>query len=136
VIHPKSANRVSFEDARETYLAQVVVLVDDLFFESKIVEVARQTGVALAICGTEDAFVAAIERENPKLAIVDLNARGGALEAVERLRAQGNQTPLIAYLSHVQTELAERAELAGCTEVMPRSKFSASLAEILMGAKT
>ena len=116
-------------------MTDVVILVDDLFFQSKIVETARQAGIALAICGTGDAFIAAIEREKPKLAIADLNARSGALEALERLRASGNQTPLIGYLSHVQTELAERAKSAGCNEVMPRSKFSMNLAEILTGAK-
>ena len=56
-------------------MVDVVVLVDDLFFQAKIVETARLTGVTLAICGTGDAFVAAIERESPKLAIADLNSR-------------------------------------------------------------
>jgi CheY-like chemotaxis protein len=116
-------------------LVDVVVLVDDLFFQAKIVETARLSEVAIAICGTGDAFVAAVEREHPKLAIADLNARSGALDALERLRASGNQTPLIGYLSHVQTELAERAKAAGCQDVMPRSKFTANLAAILSGAK-
>lgn len=116
-------------------MVDVVVLVDDLFFQAKIVETARLTGITLAICGTGDAFIATIERESPKLAIVDLNSRGGALNALERLRASGNQTPLIGYLSHVQTELAESAKAAGCNDVMPRSKFTANLASILSGAK-
>ena len=116
-------------------MVDVVVLVDDLFFQSKIVETARLTGITIAICGTADAFIAAIERESPKLAIVDLNSRGGALNALERLRASGNQTPLIGYLSHVQTDLAESAKAAGCRDVMPRSKFTANLAAILSGAK-
>ncbi len=116
-------------------MADVVVLVDDLFFQSKIVETARLTGISLAICGTGDAFIATVEREHPKLAIVDLNARADALDALERLRASGNQTPLIGYLSHVQTELAEHARAAGCNDVMPRSKFTVNLAAILSGAK-
>lgn len=117
-------------------MADVVALVDDLFFQSKIVETARHAGVALAICGTGDAFLAEVERVKPKLAIVDLNARNGALAALERLRDSGNPTPVVAYLSHVQTELAARAREAGCREVMPRSKFSANLAAILAGAKS
>jgi DNA-binding NarL/FixJ family response regulator len=116
-------------------LANVVVLVDDLFFQSKIVETARQAGVELKLCSTGEAFLAELARAAPALAIVDLNARGNPLDAIERLQSTGNQVPLIGYLSHVQTELAERARAAGCREVMPRSKFSMNLAAILASAK-
>jgi DNA-binding NarL/FixJ family response regulator len=117
-------------------VADVVVLVDDLFFQSKIVETARHTGVDTKLCGAPDAFIAEIERSAPALAIVDLNARSNPLSAIERLKAAGNQVPVIGYLSHVQTELAEQAKAAGCREVMPRSKFSMNLAAILASAKS
>lgn len=120
----------------EVGLADIVVLVDDLFFQSKIVETARHAGVELKICGTGDAFLAEMAALVPALAIVDLNARGNPIDAIERLQASGNQVPVIGYLSHVQTELAERAKAAGCREVMPRSKFTMNLATILAGAKS
>jgi DNA-binding NarL/FixJ family response regulator len=117
-------------------LADVVALVDDLFFQSKIVETARHAGVDLKLCGTSEAFLAEIARSVPSLAIVDLNARSNPLDAVEQLHASGNHVPVIGYLSHVQTELAERAKTAGCREVMPRSKFTMNLATILASAKS
>lgn len=116
-------------------MADVVVLVDDLFFQSKIVETARHAGVELKLCGTPDAFIAEIESSAPALAIVDLNARANPLSAIERLKSIGNQVPVIGYLSHVQTDLADRAKAAGCREVMPRSKFTMNLAAILTSAK-
>jgi DNA-binding NarL/FixJ family response regulator len=117
-------------------LADVVALVDDLFFQSKIIETARHAGVELRLCSTSEAFLAEIARSAPSLAIVDLNARDNPLDAVEHLHASGNHVPLIGYLSHVQTDLAERAKAAGCREVMPRSKFTMNLATILAGAKS
>ena len=57
--------------------------------------------------------------------MVDLNARQGPLEAIEKLQAGGNPVPVIGFLSHVQTDLAERAQAAGCKQVMPRSSFTA-----------
>ena len=117
-------------------MADVVVLVDDLFFQSKIVETARHTGVDLKLCSTPNAFIAGNRRQRASLAIVDLNARSNPLSAIERLKAAGNQVPVISYLSHVQTELAEQAKAAGCREVMPRSKFSMNLAAILASAKS
>jgi hypothetical protein len=42
---------------------------------------------------------------------------------------------MVGFLSHVQVDLAEQARAAGCDEVMPRSKFTQNLAEILSSAK-
>ena len=112
-------------------MAQVVVLVDDLFFQAKIVETAKQLGVELRTCTTPDALAAEIGKAAPKLIIVDLNARANPLEAAERVRASGHQIPVVAFLSHVQVDLAARAHAAGFPEIMPRSKFTQNLATIL-----
>jgi hypothetical protein len=42
---------------------------------------------------------------------------------------------VLAFLSHVQTDLAAQARAAGCTEVIPRSVFTQNLAAILEAAK-
>jgi len=133
-------------------MADVVALVDDLFFQSKMVETARHVSVTLQVVASGDALIAALassaaaasaaaasaapaDANAPRLVLVDLNARQGPLGAIERLKAAGNSLPVIAFLSHVQTELAERARAAGCQQVMPRSKFTAELAGILRQAK-
>ncbi len=116
-------------------MASVVALVEDLFFQAKLQETARHVGVEIMLVTTGDALVAEAARLSPSLLIVDLNARQGPLEALERLRAAGNQLPVIAFLSHVQVELAERARAAGCRQVLPRSQFTQNLAAILAQAK-
>jgi DNA-binding NarL/FixJ family response regulator len=115
----------------ENGMAQVVVLVDDLFFQAKIMETAKQLGVELRTCTTPDALSAEIAKAAPKLVIVDLNARANPLEAAERVRASGHQIPVVAFLSHLQVDLAARANAAGFPEIMPRSKFAQNLATIL-----
>ncbi|HEY4579879.1 MAG TPA: hypothetical protein VIG89_02490 [Candidatus Acidoferrales bacterium] len=117
-------------------VADVLALVDDLFFQAKMTETARRVGVALQTVSSGDALVAAAAAQAHRLVLVDLNARQGALAAVEQLRASGNAQPIVGFLSHVQIELAEKARAAGCQEVLPRSKFSANLAEILQRAKS
>jgi DNA-binding NarL/FixJ family response regulator len=116
-------------------MGKVVAMVDDVFFLAKIAETARHTGVELETASTVDALLEK-SAANPALIVVDLNARGGAVEALRRLQASGNQTPVVAFLSHVQTALADEARAAGCTEIMPRSKFTQELAAILGRAKT
>ena len=119
-------------------MADAIALIDDLFFLAKVRETAKQTGIILETATTGDALLNAAAGSPNALILVDLNARQGALDAVEALCAAsrtGNPRRVIAFLSHVQTQLAERARSAGCTEVMPRSKFTQNLAEILRGAK-
>lgn len=112
----------------------VLALVDDIFFQARISATAKQVGVELKMFGAPDALVTAASASG-ELIVIDLNARADAIGALNQLREAGNQTPVIAFLSHVQTELAERAQAAGCTEVMPRSKFTQDLAAILGRAK-
>jgi CheY-like chemotaxis protein len=121
----------------------VLALVDDLFFQARLSETARKLGVTLKTVSTGAALVKTLEAapdvvpgDLPRLVIVDLNARQGAVEAIEQLQRSGNPIPVIGFLSHVQTELAERARAAGCKQVMPRSSFTANLSEILIQAKS
>ena len=90
-------------------MAQVLALVDDLFFQAKMMETARLVGVELRACSTTDALLAEVAKQAPKLVVVDLNVRSDALGAIARLRAAAQDVPLVAYLSHVQTELAQQA---------------------------
>jgi len=142
-------------------MADAIVLIDDLFFQAKLFETAKLTGITLEIAATGEQLLKAATAHPDALVIVDLNARQGALDAVEQLckssaepaplagvgcglgfepgaksNVPGNPRRVIAFLSHVQTELAERARAAGCLDVMPRSKFTQNLATILRGAKT
>ena len=120
-------------------MADAIVLVDDLFFRAKLAETAKLAGITLATAGTGEQLLAAAAANPEALVIVDLNARQGAIEAIEQLaqpNGSGNPRRLIAFLSHVQVDLAERARAAGCSEVMPRSKFTQNLAAILRSAKS
>lgn len=132
--------------------ADVLALVDDIFFQAKMVETARRVGVKLKTVSTGAALMEALQGSSeappgaelngearvdlPRLIVVDLNARQGPLEAIEKLQAGGNPVPVIGFLSHVQTDLAERARTAGCKQVMPRSSFTENLSEILLQAKS
>jgi DNA-binding NarL/FixJ family response regulator len=120
-------------------MADAIVLIEDLFFQAKLLETAKLTGVTLETVTTGEQLVKSAAANPGALIIVDLNARQGAMDAVERLGKSGeagNPRRVIAFLSHVQTDLAERARKAGCQEVMPRSMFTQNLAAILRGAKS
>jgi len=70
-----------------------------------------------------------------KLVIIDLNARSSPVATIEHLHATQKELRVVAFLSHVQTELAAMARAAGCTDILPRSVFTRNIAAILETAK-
>jgi DNA-binding NarL/FixJ family response regulator len=115
-------------------MGKVVALMDDLFFQMKLAETAKQLGVEVKVATNSDALLGLMASE-PKLVIVDLNARSQPIAAIEKLRQTSKEVRVVGFLSHVQTELAAQAQAAGCNEVLPRSSFTQNLAAILSVAK-
>jgi len=115
-------------------MARVVAFMDDLFFQMKLAETAKHTGVEVKVAATSEGLLALLEQP-ANLVIVDLNARSEPLAAIQKVRATRPDLRVVAFLSHVQTELAAQARSAGCDEVMPRSAFTQNLSAILTAAK-
>lgn len=104
---------------------KVAGLIDNLFFSSKLNEVARSLGAESVICTTVEAIPPDVSR-----IFVDLSAGFDAIAEILKIKAT-HSAPVTAFFSHVQIDMKERAELAGADEVLPRSAFAARLAEII-----
>jgi CheY-like chemotaxis protein len=109
---------------------KTAVLVDDLFFSSKISATAKQIGAQIVLCRSAQGVPSDADR-----ICVDLNATTfDGLGEIRKLKST-HAAPIIAYLSHVQVDLKKQAEEAGATEVLPRSAFVQRLAAILSDVK-
>ncbi|HUO34683.1 MAG TPA: hypothetical protein VMU43_06810 [Candidatus Acidoferrum sp.] len=117
-------------------MADALALVDDLFFQAKMLETAKQLNVRLRTFPSAAPLLAEIVKNSPHIVIVDLNAKCQPVEAIVGLHSKFPDLPIVAFLSHVQTDLAERARSAGCARVLPRSQFTRELATILLQAKS
>lgn len=117
-------------------MAQILALVDDIFFRAKMLETAKHSGVEMKSFSSGEALIAEVNQAAPTLIVVDLNARQSPVETIASLCSRDSQIPVVAFFSHVQTDLAQRARQAGCAEVMPRSKFTKDLATIFSRAKS
>ena len=114
----------------------MAVVVEDLFFSTKIETVARQTGTQVVLAQDGDQLIKCIGKDVPGLIIIDLNNRScEPLELIRRIKADSRlaDVPVIGFFSHVQVELERAARAAGCDRVLARSAFSAKLPEILRG---
>jgi CheY-like chemotaxis protein len=112
---------------------KILAVLGDLFFTVKINESAKRAGLPVEFVKSEhDAVEGAKGR--PVLMILDLNFGGiDPLNLIRTLKAdpETKAIPLIGYLSHVQGELKQQAQEAGCNMVLARSAFSQNLPVIL-----
>jgi|SRR5439155_21826845 len=112
----------------------VIAIVDDLFFASKIRGTAEQLGVSVSFLRNLESLNQAVLRDRPSLIICDLHSqRIDPIELAKQLKAdeQLRSIPLLGFFSHVQTELQRQAREAGFDVVMPRSAFTRDLNDIL-----
>jgi CheY-like chemotaxis protein len=110
-----------------------LLLSRDLIFTSKVTGTARALGHRVLVAGNGALATAMIEQWHPKVVFVDLAAgdlvNTPALVAYQKAAAEG--TPFVAFGSHVDTDALAAARAAGCDPVLPRSKFSAELPELI-----
>jgi DNA-binding NarL/FixJ family response regulator len=110
----------------------VVVGVNDLFFQSKIIEVASTVHGDIVLAKTEDAVLETTRELEPKHVILDLNDKEiDAVKVSRRLREENETVHIVGFVSHVERDLIARAKAAGCHDVFPRSLFVKKLPELL-----
>ena len=111
---------------------KVLAVVSDLFFSVKLTEAAKRSGLALEFV-KEPKEVIVKAQEKPSLIIFDLNFEAAQpLKLITKLKSKSETKgiSLIGYLSHIQVELKQQAQEAGCDMVMARSAFSQNLPQI------
>jgi CheY-like chemotaxis protein len=109
-------------------------LCSDLFFASRIAEVARTLGVAHQGARELAALLAQARQAPPSVIFVDMRWRGGdPAEAIRTLRADPatSGARIVAFLPHVQEELASAAEAAGAQLVLTHGQLGKQLPALL-----
>ena len=111
---------------------KVLAVVSDLFFSVKLTDAAKRSGLSLEFV-KEPNDVLEKAQEKPSLIIFDLNLESAEpLKLIAKLKGKSETKgiSLIGYLSHIQGELKQQAQDAGCDMVLARSAFSQNLPQI------
>ena len=111
----------------------VIVWVNDFFFGSKIETEARtHNAPCYFVDNPHEAIKAVEESASSSVMLIDLDMPHRTFETIRTLKARflDSELKIVGFMSHVQVDLADRARLAGCDLVMPRSLFAARLPEI------
>lgn len=109
----------------------VLAFITDLFFQAKVGQTAQSVGVSFKIVSSLYKFLPELAAK-PSLILLDLNAEGiSASSLIAQIRARDPNIPIVAYGSHVQSDLLKRARQAGASEVILRSQLSRDLPVLL-----
>jgi CheY-like chemotaxis protein len=112
---------------------KVIAVLDDLFFTVKILDAAKRAGLEISFV-KDEATVLERAKDLPTLIIFDLNCTTlNPIKLIQKIKhaPETKKVSVIAFLSHVQVDLKNRAQEAGADMVMPRSSFSQNLTVIL-----
>ena len=111
----------------------VVALVDDLMFLSRIREAAKRQGAQVRAVRTvadlvdacrAGALTVIMDLDTPRLPVMDAIATVAGDPALSGVQ-------LVGFYSHVETDRARDARDAGCRTVLPRSAFVRQLDDLL-----
>lgn len=108
-----------------------VLACNDFFFETRICDTARELNREVRCFSDADKIAELLSTENISLLLIDLSSMSNCLDELPRFRGLAPELTVIAFGSHVQIDLLKRAREAGCDSVMPRSRFTTELVNIL-----
>ena len=101
-----------------------IAIVSDMIFATRITGTAEKVGAKCKVVSRRNALQDALESENPGTVLVDMNGDGiSPEEAIRTVKSHCPNARVVAFFSHVQTELMERARAAGADDAWPRSVF-------------
>lgn len=107
--------------------------MSDLFFSVKINDEAKKMGMG-AVFVKDKAVAMEHLKSGPAMVIFDLNCSPvEPLDLIAWMKSHPETAtiPAVGFISHVQTELKQKALEAGCDTVVARSVFAQNLPAIL-----
>tara|TARA_R110002111_G_scaffold100976_1_gene156390 strand:+ start:2330 stop:2719 length:390 start_codon:yes stop_codon:yes gene_type:complete len=113
---------------------QIVILCSDMLFLSKITGVAKLLDFSFCTALGSKKAAEYLTEEGSQVLLIDLTTPNLNWELLTSIHSRDPHLVSIAFGPHVDTELLEQAKAAGCTQVLPRSKFSAQLPQLLQEA--
>jgi CheY-like chemotaxis protein len=112
----------------------VLVVIDDLFFLSKVQTTLQHLGLTATVITAPETLQAYLQHTTPALAVVDLTLHtSDAVYLLRTIRSThgGQHTPILAFGSHVAVDLRQQALQAGADHVVAKSEFSKHLPDLI-----
>jgi CheY-like chemotaxis protein len=119
-------------DTDQPKIRRGVLLTANLLFSTMVTGTASAVGQEVAVAADLAEAVELCHARPTAYVIIDLGMTEIEIEtAVIQLRGAAGAVPIVAFGSHVDKALLDKARAAGCDEVLPRSRFSSELPSLL-----
>lgn len=115
-------------------LKPVYVLVNNLFFATKMIKTANAQGLEARAFDVAERLVQVAKEKEPALVIMDCeNLEKESFSLLKQFQSDEklSQVPRIGYLAHVAGDLKEEMRNAGCLQVYSKSQFVRELENLL-----
>ncbi len=113
-------------------MATCLAIVTDMIFATRITGTAEKVGAACRIVNDLSGLQDVLQSNEPGTVLVDMDCDGiSPEEAIRTAKSHCPSARVVAFYSHVQTELMEQAKAAGADDVWPRSAFVQRLPQLL-----
>lgn len=109
-------------------MAELFLLVNDLFFADRLSNGIRQAGHEAVVADLSFGDSWSLPAQS-RLAVIDLEAGPPAFQAIREAAARG--IPVLAFGPHTDLELRQQALDAGAEKVVAKSKLTSSFAELI-----
>lgn len=110
---------------------QIIILCSDMLFLSKITGVAKLLNFSFCTALSSKKAAEFLADETKQLLLVDLNTPNLDFEKLASIHLSHPSIVSVAFGPHVDVERLAQAKEAGCTQVLPRSQFTAELSQII-----
>lgn len=113
---------------------KVLIAVNNMIFTSKIMTILDNLEAEGIKAIRSDEIFSKAQELRPDLIIIDLNLNGiEAPSLINKLRSYGatSKIPIVCYSPHIMLDQMEAAKVAGATEVLPNSKMTQRMNQIL-----
>lgn len=112
----------------------ILAALNDIFFYTKLRDVARASGFTLERTRTLDDVLARAAALQPAALVLNMNDEGlDAFQTIERLKADDRlkSIPILAFANHEEVETWRRAKELGVTKIVSRNEFSARTRDLV-----
>lgn len=113
---------------------KVIIAANNMIFTSKMMSILDNLEAeGIKAIRSDEIFVKAQELI-PDLIVIDLNLNGiEAPSLINKLRSYGatKEIPIVCYSPHTLKDQMKAAKIAGATEVLPNSKMSSKMNQII-----
>ena len=113
-------------------MGSCIAVVSEMIFATRITRTAEKVGAKCKIINDADVLRDSLEAHEPETVLIDMNCDGIlAEEAIRTVKSLCPNTRVVAFFSHVQTELKEQARVAGADDLWSRYAFVLRLPQVL-----